>query len=110
MRLSERRPARGTARGRNTVRAGPHGLNRYSSIEWEEALRNPEPLDDITTTRTFPRLGGFRPSAPVRSDEEVAERFLVLKDDWIAATSLSSSTTEIVFHPSYQQIIGLGPQ
>jgi len=35
---------------------------------------------------------------------------LVLKDDWIAATSLSSSTTEIVFHPSYQQIIGLGPQ
>ncbi len=36
-------------------------------------------------------------------------RFSNLKDDWQESTSMLSSITEIAMHPSYQQIIGMGP-
>lgn len=36
-------------------------------------------------------------------------RFLALKAQWEAETSILSSVTEIAMHPAYQQIIGMGP-
>jgi hypothetical protein len=36
-------------------------------------------------------------------------RFFNLKEKWEAETALLSSVTEIAMHPSYQQIIGMGP-
>ncbi|MBN2568115.1 MAG: hypothetical protein JXB42_01660 [Deltaproteobacteria bacterium] len=36
-------------------------------------------------------------------------RFYDLKDDWEENTAWLSSITEISMHPSYQQIIGMGP-
>ncbi|MCJ7761501.1 hypothetical protein MUP59_10255 [Candidatus Bathyarchaeota archaeon] len=36
-------------------------------------------------------------------------RFYTLKTEWEADTAHLSSITEIVIHPAYQQIIGLGP-
>lgn len=35
-------------------------------------------------------------------------KFLKLKDQWEAETSILSSDTEIAMHPAYQQIIGMG--
>lgn len=39
----------------------------------------------------------------------VAEQFHGLANQWMAATSLLSSTTVMVNHPAYQAIIALGP-
>lgn len=36
-------------------------------------------------------------------------RFNNLENDWKESTSILSSITEVVMHPSYQQIIGIGP-
>ena len=36
-------------------------------------------------------------------------RFFILKAKWENETAMFSSVTEIVMHPSYQQIIGMGP-
>ncbi len=36
-------------------------------------------------------------------------RFVTLKTKWESETSALSSITEIVMHPAYQQIIGMGP-
>jgi hypothetical protein len=38
-----------------------------------------------------------------------AIRFSNLEKEWKESTSMLSSITEIVMHPSYQQIIGMGP-
>lgn len=39
----------------------------------------------------------------------IKERFERLKKIWKEETLVLSSTPRIVFHPAYQQIIGLGP-
>ncbi len=36
-------------------------------------------------------------------------RFSNLEEEWKVSTPMLSSITEIVMHPSYQQIIGMGP-
>jgi len=36
-------------------------------------------------------------------------RFITLKTNWESETAALSSITEIVMHPAYQQIIGMGP-
>ena len=36
-------------------------------------------------------------------------RFDNLKNEWKESTAILSSITEIVMHPAYQQIIGMGP-
>lgn len=41
--------------------------------------------------------------------EDVASRFDVLADQWSREALQLSSITQIVLHPSYQQIIGMGP-
>jgi hypothetical protein len=40
--------------------------------------------------------------------QDVAARFRTLADQWLDETQLVSSLTEMVLHPAYQQIIGLG--
>lgn len=49
-----------------------------------------------------------RPRTPTPQDD-LEERFRTLATTWHAETDHLSSTTERVLHPSYQQIIGLGP-
>ena len=39
----------------------------------------------------------------------IADRFNKLATEWQEETQYLSSTTQIVLHPAYQQIIGLGP-
>jgi hypothetical protein len=41
--------------------------------------------------------------------EDVASRFADLADAWSRETLQLSSVTQIVLHPAYQQIIGMGP-
>lgn len=45
--------------------------------------------------------------API-SRESIYQKFYKLKTKWENETKLVSSTTEMVLHPSYQEIIGLG--
>lgn len=47
-------------------------------------------------------------SVAIPTEKEVAERFAELTERWRRETGHLSSTTEIVMHPAYQQIIGLG--
>ncbi len=40
---------------------------------------------------------------------DAAERFHRLADDWRLGTRGTSSLTDLILHPAYQQVIGLGP-
>ena len=46
---------------------------------------------------------------PVSRDSIPFIRFHRLKDKWEAETAFLSSVSDIVMHPAYQQIIGMGP-
>jgi hypothetical protein len=51
----------------------------------------------------------LRASAPqVRVTLEEREKFQRLREQWAFETAATSSTTEIVMHPSHFQIIGMG--
>jgi hypothetical protein len=50
------------------------------------------------------------PAKISRSDEEVAERFRELTQEWRAATGFESNLERVILNRSYQEIIGLGPQ
>jgi hypothetical protein len=41
--------------------------------------------------------------------QRVARRFRELVDEWTAEVGMLSSTQQIVMHPAYQRIIGMGP-
>lgn len=58
----------------------------------------------------FGAISHPRPADLQRSNVEVYARFADLKQDWLLGTQTLSSVQEIVLHPAYQQIIGLGPQ
>jgi hypothetical protein len=58
---------------------------------------------------------GTRVEIEVRESGQSAEaglvrRFRDLVDQWKEATIFTSSGTELVLHPAYQQIIGMGPE
>jgi len=42
-------------------------------------------------------------------EEETARRFEELRKEWKSGTQFTSSMTELLMHPAYQQIIGMGP-
>jgi len=46
---------------------------------------------------------------PVSRDSIPVIRFHRLKDKWEVETAFLSSVSDIVMHPAYQQIIGMGP-
>jgi hypothetical protein len=45
-----------------------------------------------------------------RSDDEVAEEFAALANEWRGATAVESGLERIILNSAYQRIIGLGPQ
>ena len=47
-------------------------------------------------------------ASPLERDKDSQERFRDLARQWKEATAFTSSTTEMVMHPAYQQIIGMG--
>ncbi len=48
--------------------------------------------------------------APNGSQSSVEHRFGDLARQWKESTAFMSSTTDMVMHPAYQQIIGMGPE
>ena len=48
--------------------------------------------------------------APNGSPLPAEPRFRELAQQWKEATAFMSSTTDMVMHPAYQQIIGMGPE
>ena len=42
-------------------------------------------------------------------EEETARRFRELTRAWKAGAQFTSSMTELMMHPAYQQVIGMGP-
>jgi hypothetical protein len=50
-----------------------------------------------------------RPARLVSDPEALAQTFRALADRWRQETLVTSSTTDMVLHPAYQRIIGLGP-
>lgn len=53
------------------------------------------------------RFGAATRTGPVELG--LAERFAALANDWRRETAVQSSVENIVMHPAYQQIIGMGP-
>jgi hypothetical protein len=52
----------------------------------------------------------FGVATVTRSEDEVAARVATLVAEWQQATAFSSSLSNLVFHPSFQRILALGPQ
>jgi hypothetical protein len=52
--------------------------------------------------------GAGPPDAPVLQPIDLRKRFLELASTWKKDTRLVSSMTDMILHPAYQQIIGLG--
>jgi hypothetical protein len=48
--------------------------------------------------------------AVIKETEELASTFFAQLEQWKSETKLMSSLQDIVLHPSYQRIIGLGPR
>jgi hypothetical protein len=48
--------------------------------------------------------------SPQSSDHGIEQIFDALSAQWLRETSIESDPERIIFHPSYQRIIGLGPQ
>jgi hypothetical protein len=82
--------------------------------QWERTIR----ARDLSTVPEIFKFGGG-PTTSVSPEEQVAEfvslreptveeRFKSLAARWLAETRFTSSTHEMVLHPAYQQIIGLG--
>jgi hypothetical protein len=62
-----------------------------------------------TSTAEMPTLQATKRLLPVaRTPEEVRAKFRRLADQWLDETQVVSSLTEIVLHPAYQQVIGMG--
>jgi hypothetical protein len=51
---------------------------------------------------------GEKPVPVTAESRSVEHRFREAVREWKAATQFTSSTTELVLHPAYQQIIGMG--
>jgi hypothetical protein len=43
-------------------------------------------------------------------DDSLTERFHALASEWERATRYKSLMSDIILHPAYQQIIGMGPR
>jgi hypothetical protein len=65
----------------------------------------------MSPTKTGASSAG--PTHPVRSpspdDPDLERKFRQLADEWLAAVAHLSSTTARVQHPTYREIIALGP-
>ncbi len=63
-------------------------------------------------TKPADDLSGAASSAVLENgpaEARLDERFQELVRQWKRATEFTSSSTEMVLHPAYQQIIGMGP-
>lgn len=50
-----------------------------------------------------------RPTPSTEPPETVAERFRRLADVWRAETAYVSSSSDLVAHPAFREIVGMGP-
>ena len=63
-----------------------------------------EPLYDFVVHK--PQV--VKQAAPTAANEELAQEFRRLAEEWENDTAFLSSVTEMSMHPAYQRIIGLG--
>jgi hypothetical protein len=65
------------------------------------------PEDQVRLDQGEGAIDGLIGRAPAPNG--VAKKFIRLRDEWKSQRGHESSTTRQVMHPSYQKIIGLGP-
>jgi hypothetical protein len=49
------------------------------------------------------------PTPPAQAPENIDEKFQRLAAAWLAATAHISSSSDLVAHPAFQEIVGMGP-
>ena len=83
----------------------PYGQSTVSALEDDAGVGQ----DSQTIRRYIEELltDYYKPLSRQWSNPVI--RFSSLEKEWKESTSMLSSITEIVMHPSYQQIIGMGP-
>src|SRR5262245_23704890 len=50
-----------------------------------------------------------KPTPATERPERTAEKFRRLADAWLAGTAYASSSSDLVAHPAFQEIVGMGP-
>lgn len=71
---------------------------------WTIAEARNAKLFDVIRSVTEPQ------PAPTYTAEQLNQIFIENRDTWLREMPSSSSIEDVVLHPSYQRIIGLGPQ
>ena len=87
-------------------RRGEHELDEWHRPR-KKAPYAPDPWDKIESGRVDVVAPGPR---YLRSQGDLRKRFTDLAQQWEDDTLLVSSTNELVMHPAYQSVIGLGLQ
>lgn len=85
-------------------------LEDESALEPEHGWESPRSLAHAFEVFAHPPDLSAFVWVPRRTDGQVAERLANLREWWTSETEYLSSVSKKVFHPAYQQIIGLGPQ
>jgi hypothetical protein len=85
-------------------------LEDPSSALKSEPLGDFGPADFLDASADYAATVGFVDQFPITGSEgqPLASRFAELANEWKRNTAFSSSLSEIVLDPAYQQIIGLG--
>ena len=50
-----------------------------------------------------------KPTPATEPPEKIEEKFRRLADAWLAGTAYVSSSSDLVAHPAFQEIVGMGP-
>lgn len=91
------------------TRGGPVALHPHAD-EWVAGRQLNSRSFDVGSAG-WVKTPSFRAPPPLaRSDREINDLFSNLRQQWLDATMFSSSVREIIIHPAYQRIIGLGPR
>jgi hypothetical protein len=98
---------RGSVASRTEWQAGEDWHEQPLDRGWEVHDPWSETRLDIVGFGAVPATRG---DLLLRTDVEVYARFADLRDQWVLETQFLSSIHDMVMHPAYQQIIGLGPQ
>jgi hypothetical protein len=88
-------------------------IKRWSAgLTWWASASNPYYLCEAKKAARPVSFKAAKSAQAVADIEprSLEETFANLTDEWKGATEFSSSMTDIVMHPAYQRIIGLGPK
>lgn len=84
-----------------------------ASRQFEFPSKADEIHEDDSVFELYSGYRAYYSPQPVRAyrvDTEAERHFVELAEEWREDTAFTSALTDIILHPAYQRIIGMGPE